>query len=85
MVIAREDDVTHSVSVYLKPEKFVTFSMEDRDGSEFSLVLAGYHRLLTGMYLIKFSIRAYHPQTIAYFIFIRQRITCRKRARRLPR
>lgn len=47
-VVTREDDVTHSVSVYIQPDKFVTFSMEDRDACEFTLVLAGYHKLLTG-------------------------------------
>lgn len=49
-VVTREDDITHTVSVYIQPDKFVTFSMEDRDACEFTLVLAGYHKLLTGNY-----------------------------------
>ncbi|XP_037048563.1 uncharacterized protein LOC119083046 isoform X2 [Bradysia coprophila] len=52
VVVTREDDVTHSVSVHIQPDKFVTFSMEDRDACEFHLVLAGYHKLLTGKELL---------------------------------
>lgn len=52
MVVTREDDITHTVNVYIQPERFVSFSMEDRDASEFSLVLAGYHRLLTGLFFV---------------------------------
>ncbi|KAJ6634839.1 FERM and PDZ domain-containing protein 4 [Pseudolycoriella hygida] len=51
VVVTREDDVTHSVSVYIQPDKLVTFSMEDRDACEFTLVLAGYHKLITGKQL----------------------------------
>lgn len=47
VVVSREDDVTHSVCVHIQPDKFVTFSMEDRDACEFHLVLAGYYKLLT--------------------------------------
>lgn len=50
VVVTREDDITHTVNVYIQPDRFVSFSMEDRDASEFSLVLAGYHRLLTGSF-----------------------------------
>lgn len=51
VVASREDDITYTVNVYIQPERFVSFSMEDRDASEFSLVLAGYHRLLTGAFI----------------------------------
>lgn len=48
MVAIREDDIFYSVSIYIQPDRVVTFSMEDRDASEFALVLAGYFKLLTG-------------------------------------
>lgn len=48
VTITREDDITHSVSAYISADKFVTFTMEDRDAIEFALVLAGYYRLLAG-------------------------------------
>lgn len=44
----REDDLTHTVSVHLQNDRIIKFSMEDRDACEFSLVLAGYYKLLTG-------------------------------------
>lgn len=62
ITITREDDVTHSVSAYVSADKFVTFSMEDREAVEFALVLAGYYRLLTGKFLsLKVS-------NVAYFV-----------------
>lgn len=48
LVITREDDITHTVSIYMQPDRLVSFMMEDRDALEFSLVLVGYHKLLTG-------------------------------------
>lgn len=52
VVVTREDDVTHLVSVYVQPKNSVVqFSMDDRDASEFSLVLAGYYLLVAGHYL----------------------------------
>lgn len=48
IVAVREDDIFYSVSIYFLPDRVVTFSMEDRDASEFSLVLSGYYTLLTG-------------------------------------
>ncbi|XP_016960791.1 uncharacterized protein LOC108031664 isoform X2 [Drosophila biarmipes] len=48
VVVSREDDVTCSVSIFMLGDRAVKFIMEDRDGCEFSLVLGGYYRLLTG-------------------------------------
>lgn len=48
VVAIREDDIFYSVSIYIQPDRLVTFSMEDRDATEFALVLAGYYKLLTG-------------------------------------
>ncbi|XP_037711772.1 uncharacterized protein LOC119548545 isoform X1 [Drosophila subpulchrella] len=48
VVVNREDDVTCSVSIFMLGDRAVKFIMEDRDGCEFSLVLGGYYRLLTG-------------------------------------
>lgn len=48
VVVHREDDVTCSVSIYMLGDRAVKFIMEDRDACEFSLVLGGYYRLLTG-------------------------------------
>lgn len=48
-MVTREDDVSHSVSVFIAPDKLITFSMEDRDANEFAIVLAGYFRLIAGM------------------------------------
>ncbi|CRK97966.1 CLUMA_CG011338, isoform A [Clunio marinus] len=48
VVVTREDDVTNSVSVFILPDKLITFSMEDRDANEFAIVLAGYFRLIMG-------------------------------------
>lgn len=50
VAVTREDDVTSSVSVFILPDKLITFSMEDRDANEFAIVLAGYYRLLVGEY-----------------------------------
>lgn len=35
----------------MQGDRVIKFSMEDRDAVEFSLVLAGYHRLMTGGFL----------------------------------
>ncbi|KAH8414021.1 hypothetical protein KR222_002345, partial [Zaprionus bogoriensis] len=51
VVVHREDDVTCSVSIYMLGDRAVKFIMEDRDACEFSLVLGGYYRLLTGTML----------------------------------
>lgn len=48
LVITREDDITHTVSIYMQPDRFTSFMMEDRDALEFTLVLVGYHRLIAG-------------------------------------
>ncbi|XP_064546505.1 uncharacterized protein LOC135434070 isoform X1 [Drosophila montana] len=48
VVVHREDDITCSVSIYMLGDRAVKFIMEDRDACEFSLVLSGYYRLLTG-------------------------------------
>lgn len=48
VVVTREDDVSNSVSVFILPDKLITFSMEDRDANEFAIVLAGYYRLIVG-------------------------------------
>ncbi|KAM8705852.1 hypothetical protein ACLKA7_010188 [Drosophila subpalustris] len=48
VVVHREDDVTSSVSIYMLGDRAVKFIMEERDACEFSLVLGGYYRLLTG-------------------------------------
>lgn len=47
-MVTKEDDVTNSVSVFIAPDKLITFSMEDRDANEFAIVLAGYYRLIVG-------------------------------------
>lgn len=52
VVVTREDDVTNSVSVFITPDKLITFSMEDRDANEFAIVLAGYYRLIVGKCII---------------------------------
>lgn len=48
MVVTREDELSCSVSVFILPDKLITFSMEDRDANEFAIVLAGYYRLIAG-------------------------------------
>ncbi|XP_055852569.1 uncharacterized protein LOC129916576 [Episyrphus balteatus] len=48
VIVNREDDVTCAVGVFMVGDRVAKFSMEDRDACEFSLVLAGYFRLLTG-------------------------------------
>lgn len=48
VVVTREDDISNSVSVFILPDKLITFSMEDRDANEFAIVLAGYYRLIVG-------------------------------------
>ncbi|XP_017484655.1 PREDICTED: uncharacterized protein LOC108373297 [Rhagoletis zephyria] len=48
VIVNRDDDVTCNVVIFMQGDKVVKFSMEDRDACEFSLVLAGYYRLLTG-------------------------------------
>jgi FERM and PDZ domain-containing protein 4 len=48
VVVTREDELSCSVSVFILPDKLITFSMEDRDANEFAIVLAGYYRLIAG-------------------------------------
>lgn len=47
-MVTKEDEVSHSVSVFIAPDKLITFSMDDRDANEFAIVLAGYFRLIAG-------------------------------------
>uniref|UniRef100_A0A182XVL1 Uncharacterized protein n=1 Tax=Anopheles stephensi TaxID=30069 RepID=A0A182XVL1_ANOST len=37
-----------TVTVFISPDRVINFSMEDRDASEFAIVLAGYYRLMAG-------------------------------------
>lgn len=62
VVVTREDDITHTVNVYIQPDRFVSFSMEDRDGNEFALVLAGYYRLLTGIHFYAITFHLFSPK-----------------------
>ncbi|XP_054081674.1 uncharacterized protein LOC105208444 isoform X1 [Zeugodacus cucurbitae] len=62
VTVNREDDVSCSVTIYMQGGKAVKFLMEDRDACEFSLVLAGYHRLLTGKLLTVERERDQHPE-----------------------
>jgi FERM and PDZ domain-containing protein 4 len=48
VVVTRDDDISNTVSVFILPDKLITFSMEDRDANEFAIVLAGYYRLIAG-------------------------------------
>lgn len=48
VIVNREDDISNSVSVFISPDKLITFLMEDRDANEFAIVLAGYYRLIAG-------------------------------------
>lgn len=60
MVVTREDELSCSVSVFVQPDKLITFSMEDRDANEFAIVLAGYYRLIAGKNWVNYSrIRSY--------------------------
>ncbi|XP_037956584.1 uncharacterized protein LOC119686158 [Teleopsis dalmanni] len=52
VIVNREDDVTCTVGIFMQGDRVVKYSMEDRDACEFSLVLAGYYRLLTGKDLL---------------------------------
>jgi FERM and PDZ domain-containing protein 4 len=46
--VTKDDDISNSVSVFIAPDKLITFCMEDRDANEFAIVLAGYFRLIAG-------------------------------------
>ncbi|XP_077295591.1 uncharacterized protein LOC143917857 [Arctopsyche grandis] len=46
--LTREDELSYNVNIFLQRDRVLTFSMEDRDGAELALVLAGYFRLVTG-------------------------------------
>ncbi|XP_050068003.1 uncharacterized protein LOC126556652 [Anopheles maculipalpis] len=48
VVVTRDDDVSNTVTVFISPDRVINFSMEDRDASEFAIVLAGYYRLMAG-------------------------------------
>ncbi|XP_055547639.1 uncharacterized protein LOC129731566 [Wyeomyia smithii] len=48
VVVTRDDDVSNTVTVFISPDRVITFSMEDRDACEFAIVLAGYYRLMAG-------------------------------------
>lgn len=39
--LTREDELSYNVNIFLQRERVLTFSMEDRDGAELALVLAG--------------------------------------------
>lgn len=49
--LKREDDSSASVAVFLKRDRVLGFSMDERDAREMALVLAGYYRLSTGQEL----------------------------------
>lgn len=40
--LTREDELSYNITIYLQRDRVLTFSMEDRDGAELGLVLAGY-------------------------------------------
>uniref|UniRef100_A0A182QHM9 FERM domain-containing protein n=1 Tax=Anopheles farauti TaxID=69004 RepID=A0A182QHM9_9DIPT len=48
VVVTRDDDVSNTVTVFITPDRVINFAMEDRDASEFAIVLAGYYRLMAG-------------------------------------
>uniref|UniRef100_A0A182SDQ4 FERM domain-containing protein n=1 Tax=Anopheles maculatus TaxID=74869 RepID=A0A182SDQ4_9DIPT len=48
VVVTRDDDVSNTVTVFISPDRVINFAMEDRDASEFAIVLAGYYRLMAG-------------------------------------
>jgi predicted nuclease of predicted toxin-antitoxin system len=48
VIVTKDDDISNSVSVFIAPDKLITFCMEDRDANEFAIVLAGYFRLIAG-------------------------------------
>ncbi|XP_058055847.1 uncharacterized protein LOC131207253 [Anopheles bellator] len=48
VVVTRDDDISNTVTVFISPDRVINFSMEDRDASEFAIVLAGYYRLMAG-------------------------------------
>ncbi|KFB43510.1 AGAP003128-PA-like protein [Anopheles sinensis] len=48
VVVTRDDDISNTVTVFITPDRVINFSMEDRDASEFAIVLAGYYRLMAG-------------------------------------
>lgn len=49
--VTKIDEVSDAVAVYIAPDRLITFPMEDREASEFVIVLGGYYRLLTGKFL----------------------------------
>lgn len=49
--VTKIDEVSDAVAVYIAPDRLITFPMEDREASEFVIVLAGYFHLLTGKQL----------------------------------
>lgn len=51
MSVTKIDEISDAVAVYIAPDRLITFPMEDREASEFVIVLAGYFRLLTGKLL----------------------------------
>uniref|UniRef100_A0A182ILB6 Uncharacterized protein n=1 Tax=Anopheles atroparvus TaxID=41427 RepID=A0A182ILB6_ANOAO len=46
VVVTRDDDISNTVTVFITPDRVINFAMEDRDASEFAIVLAGYYRLM---------------------------------------
>lgn len=60
VVISREDEISCNVSVFIEPDKLITFSMEDRDAQEFAIVLAGYYRLIAG------ELNIFSPQSFSW-------------------
>lgn len=71
VVVTREDDVSNSVSVFILPDKLITFSMEDRDANEFAIVLAGYYRLIVGKCSIVIALyKRSHKIVIFVLIYI---------------
>lgn len=58
------DEVSDAVAVYIAPDRLITFPMEDREASEFVIVLAGYYRLLTNKLLAVEQEREVHIEDI---------------------
>ncbi|GBP39620.1 SCAN domain-containing protein 3 [Eumeta japonica] len=49
--VRRDDELSTTVAVFLRRDRVLGFSMDDRDATEMALVLAGYYRLTTGQEL----------------------------------
>jgi hypothetical protein len=67
--VTRDDDISNTVSVFILPDKLITFSMEDRDANEFAIVLAGYYRLIVGELSRSMACASKQAQEFATFQF----------------